>query len=575
MGADGGYAGLGPVLWRLLAWSLLGAVAVAAFAGLAVATLGVGSPARAARFRRIWFGEPAADREPSARRFLRCAFGALWIVDGMLQAQPRMPAGFIGEIQAQADTGPGWLAALVDPLARAWLRHPVAADAATVWVQVGIGLLLLLGGRGLAARLAAWAALGWGLVVWVLGEALGGLLQPGATWWTGAPGAVLVYVLAAVVLLLPWAAWQSGRAQVVVRRAVAGWLAAAAVLQALPWEGGWTARGAAAPFAAGAALPQPALLSRPLAGLALLAGDHPAAVNATTIALVAAAAVALWVSGRTAVLASVLVLCAATWWFAQDFGVLGGLASDPNTALPLAVLLASALPAWPRPAERAAAARPEHRTRVGLVAGAVALALLGVLVVPASLAAVVPGPPDATALAANSQGGVQAIPHRPVPRFTLVDQRGRQYSTADLHGRLLLVTFLDPVCSSDCPLIANQLASADRRLGGLRDRVDIVAIDTNPVFNQIADVDAFTRSHGLGDLPNWHFVCGPTDTVQELLGRFGIAVDVPTVGMIEHSEGIYFVTPDGRESSYLFDGAAENLTTAYAQRIGDEIRSLL
>jgi cytochrome oxidase Cu insertion factor (SCO1/SenC/PrrC family) len=91
----------------------------------------------------------------------------------------------------------------------------------------------------------------------------------------------------------------------------------------------------------------------------------------------------------------------------------------------------------------------------------------------------------------------------------------------------------------------------------------------------VPDVAAFTESHGLADLPNWHFVCGPSDTLGDVLARFGIAVDVPTVGMIEHSEGIYFVTPDGREASYLSDGAGENLTAAYAQRIGDEIRRLL
>ena len=53
-------------------------------------------------------------------------------------------------------------------------------------------------------------------------------------------------------------------------------------------------------------------------------------------------------------LVATLVLCGATWWLAQDFGVLGGLATDPNTALPLGLLIASALPGWR--AERPAAA---------------------------------------------------------------------------------------------------------------------------------------------------------------------------------------------------------------------------
>ena len=42
-----------------------------------------------------------------------------------------------------------------------------------------------------------------------------------------------------------------------------------------------------------------------------------------------------------------LILCMLTWWLGQDFGVLGTLPTDPNTALPLALLLMCALPGWP------------------------------------------------------------------------------------------------------------------------------------------------------------------------------------------------------------------------------------
>ena len=34
-------------------------------------------------------------QEPPARRLLRIGLGLLWLVDGLLQAQPAMPAGFV------------------------------------------------------------------------------------------------------------------------------------------------------------------------------------------------------------------------------------------------------------------------------------------------------------------------------------------------------------------------------------------------------------------------------------------------------------------------------------------------
>jgi cytochrome oxidase Cu insertion factor (SCO1/SenC/PrrC family) len=279
------------------------------------------------------------------------------------------------------------------------------------------------------------------------------------------------------------------------------------------------------------------------------------------------------------VLVSALCLSAGTWWLAQDFGVLGGLSTDPNTALPLALMLAAALPGWrasnPERARTSAHPGRPDRRRIAFGAGLASLAVVLTLVVPLVLLGTLPGAADAAALRLDSAGGVHTIPPRVAPSFDLTDQKGRPVSTSSLRGKLVLITFLDAVCSSDCPLIANQLATADRQLGGLADRVEIVAIDTNPVFNKEADVASFTESHGLDSLPNWHFVWGPTDTVQNVLADFGIAVSVPAVGMIEHGEGIYFITPDGREAAFLSDGASDQLTTAYSRQIHDEIRSLL
>src|SRR6476469_8595251 len=156
--------------------------------------------------------------EPGGRRFVRIAFAALWIVDGLLQMQPLMPAGFVGSaIEPHLATQPALLRSLVGVLTRAWSRHPVVADVAVVWFEIGLGALLLLCRRGRASRAAAWLAIAAGVLIWVVGEGFGGLTTSGAGWLTGAPGAVLVYVAAAVLLLLPSSWWTSGRAETVIR----------------------------------------------------------------------------------------------------------------------------------------------------------------------------------------------------------------------------------------------------------------------------------------------------------------------------------------------------------------------
>ena len=105
--------------------------------------------------------------------------------------------------------------------------------------------------------------------------------------------------------------------------------------------------------------------------------------------------------------------------------------------------------------------------------------------------------------------------------------------------------------------------------------MEIVAIDSNPLFTKVSDVEAFTRSHELSDLANWHFLAGGAEDLQHAAASYGIAVQVPAVGMIEHGEGIYFVGRDGQTRAYLGDGADAALTGGYAAAVRQEIGRLL
>src|SRR5947208_3485260 len=83
---------------------------------------------------------------------------------------------------AAAGESPHWVQALVNWAGTSWSYHPVQAGAAAVWVQVGIGLWLLVAPRGIMSRLAGVAGVVWGLIVWVFGEAFGVIFAPGLNW---------------------------------------------------------------------------------------------------------------------------------------------------------------------------------------------------------------------------------------------------------------------------------------------------------------------------------------------------------------------------------------------------------
>ena len=555
-------------------WTIGAAVAAVA----TVAVLQRWRPTTAERVRALWSG--TADCEPPRRRLLRVALGILWCVEGLLHLQPAVPGGFPSDTLAPAlRAAPDWAASLVRPFLTAWTAHPVLADSVVLWAELGLGVLLLRGGTGPAARAVCVAALAWAGLIWLAGQGLGGIFVTGAGWLTGVPGSAAAYAVSAGLLLMPLRWWESRRAARTVLAVVGAWMLLGAWLQAFPAQQSAQAGvGPAAVFARGSATLQPTVLRAPIAAAESMARGAPGAVNGALVLALTLVGAGLLLRGTRPFAVAGAVLCGATWWLAQDFGFLGGTGTDPGTALALLVLLAVGRPA---PAGgTSGAVRTAGRwtdipavLRRPLVAGVVAFGVAALAVVPAHATAL-SASADADAALVDS-GGTQALHGFPATGFRFDDQDGRPISLQQLRGKLVVLTFLDPVCSDVCPVIAGQLAAIDRRLGPLAQRIEIVALDTNPVFQNRRDVATFTREHGLGAVTNWHFLSGNWDDVHRVLAGYRIEVTVPQVGMVSHDQGIYLLAPDGSVASYLADGAAPAATAGYADLVATAIRQVL
>lgn len=339
-----------------------------------------------------------------ARSFLRHGLGILWVLDGLLQAQPGMPAGFAAGILSPAAQGqPAPLAALLHWEAAIWQLHPAHFAVATVLVQLGVGLAILFGGDGRIGRTGLWASIAWGVLVWVGAEALGGVLAPGASLLSGSPGAVLGYVVAAALLLLPVQAWSDGRVTLWLERTVAAFLLLGAGLQMLPLEGFWYRAGLSGLLGQMASSPQPGPVAVPIHVVASWTAADPLLWNTLVFTLLVGLAVALLLggAGRVATGAGLLLLL-LVWWFGQDFGTLGtGVATDPNLAPVLAMLLVSArlgrLSAHPAPEGLISPAWREKVAALG-----VAAVLVGTLVGAAYLPQGKSGPPSTSTTVASA-----------------------------------------------------------------------------------------------------------------------------------------------------------------------------
>src|SRR6185437_7976644 len=132
-------------------------------------------------------------------RGLQAALGLVWLLDAILQFQPAMfTRSFPDQILRPAAQGnPAWVAGPVNWGATLVGQHVVLADAAFAIVQLVIALAILW---PRTTRLGLALSVPWALAVWWLGEGLGGVLTGAPSAVAGAPGAVILYALLAVLL---------------------------------------------------------------------------------------------------------------------------------------------------------------------------------------------------------------------------------------------------------------------------------------------------------------------------------------------------------------------------------------
>lgn len=288
--------------------------------------------------------------ETESARVLRIGLAALWIFDGLLQAQPDMSSEFVPYVLVPVMSGqPTWLAHWMITGAVWWGRQPVLSDIAVLLLQLTIGLLLL-SRDAVSVRVGAYLSLIWGLAVWVMGEGLGGLLAGSPSWLTGAPGSALLYSFCSGLLLARPDVWSGGAIRRLVKVClgilwiVMGWL------QLTVGSAHWTAANVIQWMISMADMQQPAFLSRLLTSFSRLLAAHPAMFTVLFGTVLFVLGIGSLVQyGSRWLLVSTLVWLLFTWVIALDFGIFGGLGTDPGTPPVVALLLWAT---WRRPGVR-------------------------------------------------------------------------------------------------------------------------------------------------------------------------------------------------------------------------------
>jgi hypothetical protein len=298
-----------------------------------------------------WHGSAALVHErwavPDRRRRLQLALAGIWLLDAVLQYQSFMfTRAFAQMLGATAAGNPAVIADPITWSARLIGNHVVVMNAIFATIQLLLGL-------GIAWRptvkIALAASIVWSLAVWWLGEGLGSVLTGGASPVNGAPGAVILYALIAVLL---WPAVRDRPAPFVAGRAVGvhaarvAWLALWGSLAYFALAPTSRAPQATSGMISDMASGEPGWLAWIDNHAASALSHHGLAVSIVlAIALiVVAVGVFLPSPALRATLVLALVLAAAIWLAEGLGGMLTGSGTDPNSG-PLLALLALAY--WP------------------------------------------------------------------------------------------------------------------------------------------------------------------------------------------------------------------------------------
>lgn len=134
-------------------------------------------------------------------------------------------------------------------------------------------------------------------------------------------------------------------------------------------------------------------------------------------------------------------------------------------------------------------------------------------------------------------GGPKSIAvGRPVPDFTLIDQKSHRLALSQLRGKVVAINFMYTTCQLPdfCLRMVNHFGALQKRfkeqLG--RDLI-LLTVTFDPVRDQPDVLDRYA-SQWKPDPATWHFLTGAPPDVQRVLEMFGVSA-FPDEGLMDHS----------------------------------------
>jgi cytochrome oxidase Cu insertion factor (SCO1/SenC/PrrC family) len=158
------------------------------------------------------------------------------------------------------------------------------------------------------------------------------------------------------------------------------------------------------------------------------------------------------------------------------------------------------------------------------------------------------------------------------PAFTLTDQFGKQVSLRSFRGKVVVLTFNDPLCTTICPLTTTALLHAKALLGPAASDVQLLGVGANPEATQVKWVRDYSRVHQMTS--KWRFLTGSLPQLRRVWREYYIDAAVMN-GAIDHTPATYVIDTRGRESRLFLTQMAYSSVDQLGYEIARSIAPLL
>jgi protein SCO1/2 len=139
---------------------------------------------------------------------------------------------------------------------------------------------------------------------------------------------------------------------------------------------------------------------------------------------------------------------------------------------------------------------------------------------------------------------------RTAPGIELTTQDGSRFRSADLHGKVLLVSFIFTTCNGTCPATTHRMSQIQselkaRGLLGNDHRVRFVSISLDPARDTPDVLKGYMRLYD-ADATDWTFLTGAKDEIDRTLAAWGMWAKPAANGQLDHPSRIFLVDTKGR-----------------------------